>query len=227
MPTACALILQTQDNCPPGLVGDWASSRGLELDVLRVDRWDRLPDPSEYDCAIALGSTASLAGPWPEWVTREVEWIRHADAAGVPVLGICFGAQALAVALGGGARRLPSPEVAWITFTASQPERVPPGPWVALHEDSILAPPGAQELARNDTGLQAFSLGRHLGVQFHPEATRSVLSRWIADRNDLAVEARVRLVAGASQHESAAKVAAVDLFDGFAAQAGLAVRAVA
>ena len=95
------LVLQTQDNCPPGLLGDWALSRGLALDVLRVDRWSELPDPSEYECAIALGSYASLAGPWADWVAREVEWIRQADAAGVPVFGICFGAQALAVALGG------------------------------------------------------------------------------------------------------------------------------
>jgi len=40
------LVLQTQDNCPPGLLGDWALSRGLALDVLRVDRWSELPERS-------------------------------------------------------------------------------------------------------------------------------------------------------------------------------------
>jgi hypothetical protein len=34
-----ALVLQTQDDCQPGLLGDWSASRGVELDVLRVDRW--------------------------------------------------------------------------------------------------------------------------------------------------------------------------------------------
>jgi hypothetical protein len=34
------LVLQTQDNCPPGLVAEWAVRRGMTLDVLRVDRWE-------------------------------------------------------------------------------------------------------------------------------------------------------------------------------------------
>ena len=42
---ASAIVLQTQDNAPPGLLGVWAERRGVELDVLRVDRWDQLPDP--------------------------------------------------------------------------------------------------------------------------------------------------------------------------------------
>src|ERR1700722_11026054 len=103
-----ALVLQAQDSCPVGLIEPWATSRRVALDVIRVDRWPRLPDPADYAFAVALGSDASLADAWPEWVANEVEWLRAAHMLGVPVLGICFGAQALAVALGGSVRRAPT-----------------------------------------------------------------------------------------------------------------------
>lgn len=221
MPSASGLVLQTQDNCPPGLLFAWACSRGLALDVLRVDRWTELPDPSGYECAVALGSYASFAGAQPDWVAREVEWIQRADAADVPVLGICFGAQALAVALGGSVNRLPSPEFAWIELETTQPQRFPEGPWLALHEDTITPPPLADELAWNAAGLQAFRLGSHLGVQFHPEATPTLLSRWIADRRDRLARVGAGLLAAANERRQAAAAAAFELFDGFAADAGV------
>jgi GMP synthase-like glutamine amidotransferase len=218
-----AIVLQTQDGCPPGLLGDWAASRGVALDILRVDRWGELPDPSGYDCVIALGSYASLAGPWTDWVAQEVQWIRHADAAGVPVLGISFGAQALAVALGGTVRKLPSPELAWIELDTADPDYVGAGPWLALHEDTIVPPPLSYELARSVSGPQAFMTGRHLGVQFHPEVTGGLLSRWIADRRDLLARVGGELIATEREWRQAAAGAAVRLFDAFAMHARLGV----
>jgi GMP synthase-like glutamine amidotransferase len=224
MSGAPALVLQTQDNCPPGLVCQWARSRGVELDVLRVDRWVELPDPREYSCAIALGSYASVARSRLDWVTREIDWIQRADAAGVPVLGICFGAQALAVALGGSVRRLSAPEFAWVEVETYDPTRVPPGPWLALHEDAITLPPLAYELASGPSGPQAFTLDRHLGVQFHPEATSTLLASWISDRRDILADVSARLLAGARDAALEAHAGAARLFDGFAAQAGLRIR---
>jgi GMP synthase-like glutamine amidotransferase len=220
-----ALVLQTQDNCPPGLLGDWAASRGLALDILRVDRWSELPDPSGYDCAIALGSYASLTGPWTDWVAQEVKWIRHADAAGVPVLGICFGAQALAVALGGAVRKLPSPELAWIELDTADPDFVGAGPWLSLHEDTIIPPPLSYELARSVSGPQAFMTGSHLGIQFHPEVTSGLLSRWIADRRDLLARVGGDLLATERECGHSAADSALRLFDAFAMHARIAVRA--
>ena len=62
---SAALVLQTQDSCPVGLLGDWALSRGIALDIIRVDRWLESPDPGNYDFAVALGSDAALVlGHW-------------------------------------------------------------------------------------------------------------------------------------------------------------------
>jgi GMP synthase-like glutamine amidotransferase len=209
---SAALVLQTQDNCPPGLLDDWAASRGVTLDVLRVDRWERLPGPSDYELAVLLGSDASLAGPAQDWVHRLVDWVAAVDAAGLPILGICFGAQVLAAALGGSVVRLSNPEHAWIDLRTDDHERVPAGPWLSLHEDAIVLPPLADELARNGFGTQAFSIGAHLGVQFHPEVTPSILSRWVSDKHGLIsrdllddLDARCR----------AAARPALELFDAF------------
>jgi hypothetical protein len=58
-------------------------------------------------------------------------------------------------------------------------ELVPVGPWLEFHGDRCLLPAAATEIARNDTGVQAFRLGRHLAVQFHPEVYGPQLKRWL------------------------------------------------
>jgi GMP synthase-like glutamine amidotransferase len=224
---ASALVLHTQEDCAAGLLVDWSTSRGVDLDVLRVDRWPRLPDPSGYSFAILLGSdeplTGSgkpLTGPRHDWVWRELEWIGIAHAAGLPLLGICFGAQALAVALGGSITKLAAPECSWIELETSDAGQIPTGPWLAFRDDAIELPPRGRELARNHAGLQAFAFERHLGVQFHPQVTPTILSRWLGARNERAAIEPLSLLADA--HERCRRTAAMafDLFDGFALRAG-------
>jgi GMP synthase-like glutamine amidotransferase len=218
------LLLQTQDSAPPGLLAAWADGRQIPLDVVRVDRSPRLPDPASFAFAVALGSHASLVGPRPGWVGSEVDWLRDAERAGVPVLGICFGAQALAVAHGGQVTRLPKPEVGWLQLDTADDLAVPSGPWLAWHEDAITLPPFGYELARNEAGLQAFSIGRHLAVQFHPEVTPAVASSWADDAGRLLARAgldRTALESTIRENATAAAVAAHRLFDRFAARAGI------
>ena len=47
-----------------------------------------------------------------------------------------------------------------------------------FHYDAFTLPPGAVPLARSDVGLQAFTAGPNLGVQFHPEITPDVFASW-------------------------------------------------
>jgi GMP synthase-like glutamine amidotransferase len=212
------LVLQTQDDAPPGLLEPWAERHGLALEVVRAERGEPLPEPAAVDFAIALGSEQSVIGARLPWIRRELEWLRAAVAAGVPILGICFGAQALASVLGARVYRLPAPEIGWIEVETRDPERVPAGPWLAWHEDGFELPAPARELARNEFGVQAFCHGRHLAVQFHPEASAEIAASWDTD-------GRRELGTGPAE---AAAAAAARLFDGFAEQAGLArARAVA
>jgi GMP synthase-like glutamine amidotransferase len=206
------LVLQTQDDAPPGLLAPWAEARELSLEIARVDRADRLPDPRELDFAVALGSSASVVTPTEGWVATVIDWLRAADAADLPVLGICFGAQALAAALGARVHRLTKPEIGWIEAETLDADHIPPGPWVSWHEDGFELPPLAYELARNAYGVQAFCHRRHLAVQFHPEATAEIATAWDKD-------GRHAFAAGPA---ATAAAAAERLFDGFAARAGLA-----
>ena len=65
------------------------------------------PDPREATAVVALGSDHSVHASTDAWLARELEYLGNAHAAGVPVLGICFGAQALAAVLGGTVSRAP------------------------------------------------------------------------------------------------------------------------
>ncbi|MDA0179883.1 gamma-glutamyl-gamma-aminobutyrate hydrolase family protein [Solirubrobacter phytolaccae] len=216
------LVLQTQEDAPAGLLEGWAQRRGFALDTLRVDGEAAWPEPRAYDFVATLGSSASVAGGGPGWVARTIDFLRAADAADVPVLGICFGAQALAAALGGSVHKLATPEVGWVTVTSNDADRIPSGPWLAWHEDGFTLPPLGYELAANAFGCQAFCLTRHLGVQFHPEVTAGIVAGWTrADHEDLARAGVTAADLDPQPHAAEAARAAEVLFDGFAARAGL------
>ncbi|MGV3526139.1 MAG: type 1 glutamine amidotransferase [Candidatus Sericytochromatia bacterium] len=114
----------------------------------------------------------------PPWLNAVADLIRQAHALSVPLLGICFGHQLLAHALGGRAEKAPAWEFGTLPVFAY------PGqthPWLAgfedgtltvqTHQDQVVSlPPGAVPLLfSRQTAYQAFSVGSCLGVQFHPE----------------------------------------------------------
>jgi len=217
MPSARCLILQHEAGAPAGLLEPWAAARDVELHTARLDLDGGLPAPRTYDFAVVLGATPSVNDATVPWITAELSWLREADAAGVPLLGICFGAQAIAAALGGTVRRAPRTELGWVTIDVES-DGVGAGPWLSWHRDTIDPPPGARLLARNGHGVQAYDLGPHLAVQFHPEATPQILDTWIAESPDelaeLAIDAD-ELRAESARHVEGARTRAVALFDGF------------
>ena len=103
------LILQHQDNAPPGLLLDVLRARRLAWRTARPDRAERLPDPNSVAFAVVLGSDHSAGETQHQWITAEIDWLRSAHGAGTAILGLGFGAQALAVALGGGVERADEP----------------------------------------------------------------------------------------------------------------------
>src|SRR5436190_13359752 len=105
--TRC-LILQHDHNAPAGLLGDWLAERA-EAVTVRLDRGERPPELDGFDRLVTLGSEHAADDDAIGWQADEQATLRAADAAGVPILGVCFGAQALARALGGGVRRADRP----------------------------------------------------------------------------------------------------------------------
>lgn len=174
-----ALIIEHERATPGGRIYDWLEEHGAEIDELRIDVEERDVDPSDYDLIIPLGSEFAPYHDHIPWIPREVDLLRRAHDAGVSVLGICFGGQLLARALGARTYRAESAEIGWLPIRSRDPELVPEGPWFQWHFDTFEAPPGAAVLAETDVGPQAYVVGRSLGVQFHPEVTPQIMEDWV------------------------------------------------
>lgn len=209
--TAPGLILQHGDTAPPGLLEAFLRERGIAYRVHRV--WEApVPDLTALPWVASLGSEHSAGGAEPAWVPVEVDALRRAAEADVPVLGLCFGGQALALALGGGVHRTPVPEIGWVAVESEDPG-VPAGPYAQYHYELLEVPPGAREVARSPAGPAAFRAGPHLGLQFHPEVEREQMEWWLDMDPDLPAgfdhEAALR---GGRAHAEDAAARAVRLF---------------
>jgi GMP synthase-like glutamine amidotransferase len=165
----------------PGFIGAAFEARGAGITTYLFPDGGPLPAIREADHVVVLGAVPSVYddGPARAWIAEELAWLRRADEAGVPVLGICFGAQSLCAALGGRVVAAGRKEIGWTVIDSYDPDLIPVGPWLQFHGDTCLPSPQAKILARNETGVQAFSIGRHLAVQFHPEVDGPQLRRWL------------------------------------------------
>ena len=172
-----------------GLIGEALRARGWQVDeilVVPAERHDTpnvdftFPDHRDYDLLVPMGAPWAAYGDEEigRWLAPELDWLSGAVADGGAVFGICFGGQALARALGGSVARSQHPEIGWVTVEVADSDSViVPGPWFQWHFDTFTPPPGATILARNAAAVQAYRIGRSLGVQFHPEVTAADIKR--------------------------------------------------
>ena len=162
-----------------GSIGGWLEERGARIGWTRLFADDPLPRLDGLDLLIALGGPMSVNDEARlPWLASEKRVLREAIARGIPVLGVCLGAQLIASALGARVRRAGVPEIGWFPIEAV------PGPdgtfrfpatctvfhW---HGETFDLPQGAVRLARSGPcENQAFQIGRYvIGLQFHPEMT--------------------------------------------------------
>ncbi len=185
-----ALFVEHDHLSPQGPVAERFEQRGYSVEervVVPPERYHTpnqphvFPDPADYDALVVMGAPW---GAWDDasigsWLLPEIDWLRRADAAGIPVLGICFGGQLLARTHGGSVGRAPRPEIGWSLIWSDDPTLVGPGPWFQWHFDRWVVPPDAHEVARNALASQAFTLRRNLAVQFHPELAADGLRGWL------------------------------------------------
>jgi GMP synthase-like glutamine amidotransferase len=212
------LIRQHLETAPPAKLARWLQARGIAYVVDRSWLGRQLPDPADYAFVASLGHDLGAGDTHDPAVAAERVLLGRAVALGVPVLGLCYGAQVLAAVLGARVAAAAAPELGWREIETDDPGRVPAGPWLAWHYDRFSTPPGATEIARTADASQAFRLGPHLGVQFHPEATVDIVEGWA--RADGIADPAV-LLSAAQDRLDAADAAAFRLFDAFVASADL------
>ena len=176
-----ALVIQHEQPTPPGLIEPWLRERGAEIEILRIDEEDpHNLNPRDYGLIVSLGSEFAAYEDSIAWISHEVDLLQAASEADVPILGVCFGGQLLARTLGGEVFRSETEEIGWLPVETSEPYLVSDGPWFQWHFDTFTAPPGAQVIAETSVGPQAYTIGRSLGVQFHPEVTPEIMDAWVA-----------------------------------------------
>ena len=161
-----------------------------ELRVYRVWEGDLPADTGECDAWLTSGSRASVFEE-EDWIQNFQEFIVALHADKRKTVGICFGHQMIAQALGGEVRRS---ERGWgigvqeIAIASEEPWMQPPLTGVRMlftHQDQVeQLPPGARLIGGTDHCPNAmFALGDHmLAIQSHPEYSRRYLRALIESR---------------------------------------------
>lgn len=191
-----AAVIANVSDADTGLVGRALRRRGYSMAEYLREQHETWPGLDGIDLVVSMGSGWSVY--WEHVsapVSAEQALMLTAHEAGLPILGICFGAQQLATVLGGEVTKAQSPEIGWcqvhsVPETAHlAPSVMFEGAWMQWHYDRFSVPAGATVLAQSAVGPQAIVSGRALGVQFHPEATESIVRQWSSGEGRAELEA--------------------------------------
>lgn len=179
----------------PGAIADWAEARAHVLAPSRLYAGEALPDPDAFDALLVLGGPMGVhdhdAHPW---LAAEQRFIADCVSRGTPLIGICLGAQLMALALGAEVRRNRHREIGWAPICLTEAGRASalfegaPDCFEVLHwhGDTFELPRGAVQLARSAGCEQQIFLheNRVLGLQCHLEATPETARALVAHSGD-------------------------------------------
>jgi GMP synthase (glutamine-hydrolysing) len=157
-----------------------------------------LPNPRAAAGFVITGSASSVTERAP-WMLRAEAWLREAASLDVPLLGICFGHQLLAQALGGHVTKNPrGRQIGTVKVTlaeaatrdalfAGMPREMHAN---TTHVDVVAEhPKNAEILATTPLDPHAaFRVRRAYGVQFHPEIDREVMRGYLTARRGIIEE---------------------------------------
>jgi GMP synthase-like glutamine amidotransferase len=209
------LVVESDAADRVGRLGDWLVDSGAKLDV-RYAPGESLPsDLSQHSGLIvmggAMGAVDDHVAPWLA-ATRKL--LASAVAERVPTLGVCLGAQLLAVATGGRVARAAEPEYGALLVAKRQAAAQDPlfaalpitPDTVAWHVDEIQTLPANAVLLASSPSceVQAFRVGSLAwGIQFHIETTDEVVRAWAESDRDRLIDYDLErmLAAVATSHE--------------------------
>ena len=187
----------------PGLLLDMLEGRGLPHKVIEIYEEGVPFSAAGFTALVSMGGPMSVNDD-DEVLEKEKALIREAMDRGIPVLGLCLGAQLIASSLGARVYPGPDPEVGWgevsLTDQGCQDPFFAgvgsPMPVLHWHGETFELPDGAQRLASSDLyENQAFKVGKNVyGLQFHLEVDEEMVQEWVirdqASENGLLAESQ-------------------------------------
>lgn len=168
-----------------GFVGERFKDHGSIFEHCEREHPDQWPSLDGADFVVLLGSWWSAY--WQDIeknVLAECELILETHRRGIPLFGICYGAQIMAKAFGGTAQRATQHEVGWHQVDAQAPNQVIGGKWLQWHYDTFTPTSQMEILATSAAGPQAIRIGRSFATQFHPEVTEAIVRRWASESGE-------------------------------------------
>ncbi len=199
-PVGRVVVIEPQQACPLDRFGSWLGDTAIE--IIRPYLGDAVPSAPNVGLIVLGGNLSPYEDVVAPWLPAVRDLMATAASRSVPTLGICLGAQLLAIACGGRVEVAAGPgrvsgiiDVSWRAESETDPlvAGLPdPSPWPSLHADAISAlPEQAIWLGASSVyPYQAFRVGDAAwGLQFHPEVSPGRFERWVAARPDVDTEA--------------------------------------
>ena len=167
----------------------FSRAAGLELkdtEVVEVFKGDGLPNDIGRFAGVFVTGSEAMVSHRADWVETTADWLRMALGQGLPILGVCFGHQLLAHALGAevgpnkAGLEIGTADISFLRHDddALFGELPKTTKFHVIHHETVIAPPdGMRPLARSVLdGCQALRMGENAwGVQFHPEYTAEMM----------------------------------------------------
>ena len=200
------LVLQHLEIEGPGLFKQFAEERNLEIEIIRLDKKDNLPQTKEGDLILIMGGpmgVKDIGSNKYSWLKLERDYIRRELENKIPIIGVCLGAQLLANAAGGDVEILKFgyppkelPEIGWSQIFIDKSNKdfkeLFEDPFHVLHwhGDRILLPNKAVLIASSSRCKeQFFRIGNFAyGLQFHIETTGGMINNWIKEDKEFVLK---------------------------------------
>lgn len=183
------LILQHDSTQRPGQLLDHLTQSGIDTRIVMPDHGDFVPhQASDYSGIVLLGSNRSVNEPLG-WIEAELDLVRRALDADVPMLGHCFGGQMLARAMGARVSRTGFANIGWSRLQVTpagrpllQAQEVTAFNW---HYETFQIPARARRLLYGPHCLnKGFEIGPPLAFQCHFEVDEGIVRDWCSQSAD-------------------------------------------
>ena len=194
------VVVEHEPGCPLDRFAGWLE--GLTVEVVRPYAGDNVPEHVRDGLIVLGGQMSAYDDGVAPWLPAVRDLLARSVAERVPSLGICLGAQLLAVACGGRVDVGAAPgresgviDVRWRPEAASDllvAGLADPFPGPSMHADAVVElPPGSTWLGLSEMyPHQTFRVGEAAwGVQFHPEVSLATFSAWTREHAGVDVEA--------------------------------------